>query len=347
MSSAKSLVGRLVPRGRDRVYLIAMTKVLDPAARWLPGWAAMAVADALGGLILLSPVGRTQRGQISLVFPDGPHRVWPTAHACLTRTLRDHVAAQRCILHRPGNMSELRNVQTAMAPAAQELLESDRSFLMANAHFSRETILAAFAPASLHGHKLTFVANPVPDPDGTLATERVRVQFGQLLESGRHINPECTIATVGKAASVRALLDTLGQPGQVLSIHVDAPVDPARAAIVRPFAGHGARAFANGTARIARHAQVPILPVVSYIDRHGVVQLDYQEPIEPPAPDDSDADNRNTSEMLDTFELVIGRHPDSYIIDFGSERRWDPVAERWSDQSDTGVERFDSMEGPE
>jgi hypothetical protein len=49
--------------------------------------------------------------------------------------------------------------------------------------------------------------------------------------------------------------------------------------------------------------------------------------------------------MLDMFELVIGRHPDSYIIDFGSDRRWDPIDERWVEREGNGREPSESGGG--
>jgi hypothetical protein len=53
------------------------------------------------------------------------------------------------------------------------------------------------------------------------------------------------------------------------------------------------------------------------------------DPIAPGSLDDSASDERVTSSVLDALEVGIGRHPEQYVLDFGSGRRWNAKAEVW------------------
>ena len=55
------------------------------------------------------------------------------------------------------------------------------------------------------------------------------------------------------------------------------------------------------------------------------------------AADDVDADVRVTNEILDWIERRIGDRPDQYVLSFGAERRWSPVARCWLDADPLGA----------
>jgi hypothetical protein len=65
------------------------------------------------------------------------------------------------------------------------------------------------------------------------------------------------------------------------------------------------------------------------MDGRGQIILDWVRLIQPPDPQDSEADIINTNILLDDIERAIGLRPDQYVMGFLGERRWNPEVQRW------------------
>jgi hypothetical protein len=92
--------------------------------------------------------------------------------------------------------------------------------------------------------------------------------------------------------------------------------------------------FSLGPAALSRLAQVPIVPVATYIDEDGTMGLEWGSVIPPPRRHDAKADLNTANQILDFLENAIGRRPCQYVLYIGEERSWDPEREVWSLRAD-------------
>lgn len=304
--------------------------LLDVAARVLPRAWALALADFIGLLFAVSPVGMRLRHRLRRAFPRET-AVWRIAHAYLALPLRDHVVMLRIATGRED--PETREIISRNAPTI--LQQAEQSFILATGHFAREAVITVFTPRAT-GHELMAVMAPIERALSPKAL-RLRVQLSRMRESVVRVRKGAAeIVDAGGPGGAGRVLRHLRKLGSLVIISADVPWTHAPRAdrFERPFAGRAMQSFATGTARLARLSQRPVVTCVPFLDEAGCIVLDWGEPIAPPAKDDHDGDARVTSLILDRLEAAVGLRPAQYVIPIGHERCWDPDKRRWRSKAD-------------
>lgn len=313
---------------RDGIPLAAFS-ILRQAARLPTRAPALALANAIGWLFYISPVGRARLRTIRQVFPDGPAPATAIARRSLTLPYRDFVVLRRLVLGKADTRLTEAEFRSEMPESTRALFAGDQSVIIAIGHFAREATRSVYAPGVVNRRLLGTVAE-TPETPTNIAEARLAMHFGQMLDAIATMRNDTKLVTIGNVGGVRELVRHLSEPGWALIQSVDAPrADWMPVGLTRPFAGHAERAFADGAAQLARMAQVPIVAAITYVDRDGAMVIAWSEPFAPPARKDREADAALTSEVLDLIEVAIGRRPDQYVVDIGGTRSWDPVQERW------------------
>lgn len=305
----------------------AMFAILGFSARRLPRSWTLAFALFFQALLAISPMGLRAKKVTRKTFPAEAKGIAKLTADWLGRPFRDHVIAVRIAAKR----EQVRDWEIDMRGPPAMLADPEASFIIATGHFSREAMTALYLPWIIDKRLATVVApmTQSKSPRGL----RVRLQMREM-RKGIQVarNGDVDIADVaGKSFLVR-LLHHLRDPGGVVIIASDASWGAHHISVhVRPFAGFASQSFALGTARLARLSQRPIVTCVPFLDGDRRIVMDWSPVIPAPARDDSDADTRITNEILDWIERRIGERPDQYVLSFGQDRRWSPVAQCWID----------------
>lgn len=309
---------------------------LDLASAVLPRSWALSLADAIGILAALSPVGRRAATRMGAMF--GATKAVAIARERLTRPFRDHVIMARIANEREGAGNW--RIESLNEPAL--LRDPNATFIVAAGHLARESSIAAYLPTVVP-HKLAAVMAPVHKHGSGMRGLRLNVQFGRMADALKRVrNGDVEIVEVGQPRIVQRLVTHLKQTGACVFIAADAPWPSAKGGVARPFAGRALQNYALGTARLARMSQRPIISCVPVLEE-GRIVLHWGAPIAPPASDDQSADTRITHALLDELERAIGRHPGQYVLSIGHERRWDGEHERWLAPAAEAVAQAEDM----
>ena len=305
----------------------AMFAMLGAVARHGPRSWALWLAGFFQSLLAISPMGVRARQVMRVTFPAEKHKIAKLAANWLGRPFRDHVLAVRIASGREPVHDWA--IESRNAPVLLD--EPDASFIIATGHFSREAMTGLYLPRVINKRLATVVApmTQSKDPRGL----RVRLQMREMRNGIKFVrNGDVDIADVaGKSFLVR-LLRHLRDPGGAVIIATDAAWGSNHTGgYTRSFAGFAAQSFALGTARLARLSQRPIVACVPFLDGDQRVVMEWSPVIPAPARDDEGADIRITNEILDWIERRIGERPDQYVLSFGHDRRWSPVAKCWVD----------------
>lgn len=306
-------------------FRASLFMMLGLAARYLPRSWAFALADLVRMLMAASPIGVRARQMMRATFPSERGAAANLAAEWLGRPFRDHVNAVRIASGREAVRDWI--VEMRGAPALIE--DPSASFIIATGHFSREAMTPLYMPWLLNRRLATVVA-PMTDaktPQGL----RVRLQMRALRKGIELVRDgDVYIADVAGRAFLVRLLNHLRDPGGAVIIATDAAWHGDKSiAHARPFAAFSTQSFALGTARLARMSQRPIVTCVPFLDGDRRVVVEWSPVIQPPARDDAEGDKRVTDEILDWIERRIGERPGQYVLSFGAERRWSPVAQCW------------------
>lgn len=215
--------------------------------------------------------------------------------------------------------------------AGEDLLSlrrSGRSYIVATGHFRRESTLMIYREDICPGRIVNVSAALLP-PSARPRHLRQRLQLRQMLDTLKFSRQDITIAWVG--APARRLLRDLERPGCQLVVAADAVWQSSGCSgFRRAFAGMRSQKFSLGPAALSRLAQVPIVPVATFIDEDGTIGVEWGSVIPPPKRHDAKADLNTSNQILDYLENAIGRRPCQYVLYIGEERRWDPESEVWT-----------------
>jgi hypothetical protein len=321
---------------------LAEFALLDVSARLLPRALALAIADFMGLLFAVSPLGLRLYHRMRQAFPRDADS-WRTTRKYLALPLRDHVVMLRIATGRED--PTMREIVSRNAPAI--LQQPEQSFILATGHFAREAVITVFTPHAT-GHELMAVMAPV---ERTLSPKalRLRVQLSRMRESVMRVRKGAAeIVDAGAPGGAGRVLRHLRKPGSLVFNSPDVPWThaPRSDRFERPFAGRAMQSFATGTARLSRLSRRPIVTCVPFLDDAGRVVLDWGEPIAPPPKDDLDADARVTSLILDRLEVAVGLRPAQYVIPIGHERCWDPDRKCWMNRGESRVASQRAVPGP-
>lgn len=306
-------------------YRLVWLLLLYPVAAYLPRRTALSLANFAGWGLSISPIGARVRQSFCVMFGLAPREAGALAQEHLARPFRDYVIARRTIEGR--EVPSRWRVESRCEP--EILKQPGQSLIIAAGHFSRQAMGGLYLPHLIPKRLATVVA-PMRAASGIKGL-RVRLQLGALERGIRLVRDnDLDIVEIGGASPVTGLLRRLRTPDGAAIIAADA-LWPKQApgGIERPFAGYATSTYALGAARLARLSQCPVVTCVPYLDKDGVIILEWGRLIAPPARDDEEADLRITNIILDTIERAIGRRPGQYVLPFGHERRWDSVAGRW------------------
>lgn len=313
----------------DAWAIVLHRSVLVPAADFLPRGGALLVARGLAWLITIGTVrGLRARRNRRRSFGGSNTDALRAARAWIETPLRDFVYERRILRDREA-MPGPKVVETG-SEHARRLRAEGGPLIVATGHFCRQAMHATSMPQATPG-VLGILALPMPQPSWRPSVMRARLVFGQIPECYRKSRAGALRELVpgsGKDAT-RSLIRHLKDDRQIVIVHVDAPWKAERSCYKRPFAGHAQRAFSVGTARLARITQTPIVVCIPYQTADGYTVLEWHDPILPPPPTETEADERVTDQMLDVIESAVGRRPEQYVLDVFGTRRWNASAGRW------------------
>lgn len=210
-------------------------------------------------------------------------------------------------------------------PDADELLRSNRSFVMATGHFATELFLP-LTSGDLFAREVMMVVGTTVESRQPRWERAVRRWSERLLVTGLS-GAGVTAVQRGSAVGVRSVVERLRTPGHAVVVFVDADLTGLglHGTLQRPFAARPSLSFGTGAAQIARLAGVPIVVCTPYRDDDGVV-IEWSAPM---TVSDRSQDHHVTSRVLDVIERSVGRHPTSYALRIGGARRWSPGDDEW------------------
>lgn len=302
--------------------------LLLPAADFLPRGGAMLVARGLAWLITIGTMrGLRARRSRRRSFGGSNTDALRAARAWIETSLRDFVYVRRLFCSREA-MPGPKVVETG-SEHARRLRAEGGPLIFATGHFVRQAMHALYMPQATPG-VLGFVVAPMPQPSWRPSAMRARLVFGQMQECIRKSRAGVLCEVVaGSGKATRSLIRHLQDDRQIVIVHVDAPWKAERSGYKRPFAGHAQRVFSVGIARLARITQTPIVVCIPYQTAEGHTVLEWHDPILPPPPTETEADERVTDQMLNAIESAVGRRPEQYVLDVFGTRRWNASAGRW------------------
>ncbi len=151
-----------------------------------------------------------------------------------------------------------------------ELRASDESFILVTGHFSRQACMPLYVPEVV-SHRITSVLLPPTTLTFHPRTWWLSYHYGQMLECLRFARPDMEFVHPGQIGAWKRIVEKLGDARNAVIMYADAPHPEAgKGSYVRPFAGHTARPFATGAARLSRMTRRPIavcIPVISPMTR--------------------------------------------------------------------------------
>lgn len=306
-----------------------MLAVLRPAADFLPAHWAYALADLCGKLNALTPFyGKEIVESIGIVFDKDHQEASLISRELLSRPFRDYVVLRRILRNREDFRKW--DVVEINGSLVQRLRETRAPFILATGHFARWAAVPLFLERVIP-HRFTVIAAPIIK-NRSLNPKALwlRHHLGQMTTYMKHVRPDTAFVNPGQSGLMKELARCLTRPGNVLFTSLDAPWGGRpRGSFIRPFASKQGRRFATGGVRLARMTQTPLVLCIPYLRAANQVVIEWIRVIDPPDPNDNEADIRITSALLDDIELAIAKRPSQYVIDFLGTRKWDSYSQRW------------------
>lgn len=313
----------------EEVFRAAVFVLLRFAAAHLPRRWALALAHLAGFVLAASPtVGRGMLREMRAAFASP--QSFQLSRAWLRRPFVDYVVFQRILAGRE-DVSQWR-IEERCPEATRALRQDpDQSLIVATGHFARHAEIVAYF-SQIVPKRLAAVVAQLDRRSRTPKAVRLRLQLGQMMDIIKFVRRgDVDLVEVGEPGVAKRLMRHLKSSGTLIIIAVDVPWPKDRpGSHERDFAGSVAQSFATGAARLSRLAQCPIVTCVPFLEQDGRIVLEWGSPLAPAPPDDAAADARVTDMLLDTIERAVGQRPAQYVLRIGGERRWDPVAERWT-----------------
>jgi lauroyl/myristoyl acyltransferase len=243
----------------------------------------------------------------------------------LARPYRDLVILKRITFGRED--PEMWRLVEKNVDGINALRASGKSYIIATAHFLRETLFSLSLPSRIGGHPVHSSNFPPSQPE-TFEELRSHIQSWNLVRAVRAWDKNAELVFVGvDPLPFRTLYRRLCEPGNVMFIHVDAWAKKAPVGTYeRPFAFVKKRVFATGAAQLARTAGCPIISCVHSLQADGTILLEWGEPIH-----HVDNDIAVMDKLIDPIEIAIGQRPAQYPFRIGGDRRWNQTALKWED----------------
>jgi lauroyl/myristoyl acyltransferase len=326
---ASAAQGRL---SRFRVWLrdpvrLAFLHLLIPAADYLSAEHALALAALAGRLDASRFLNAGARLEMQRAF-GLDHRSATVAAQDWATTRYTDLVIHRRIENGKEDPATWRIVEKN-AEVVDELRRSNASFVVATGHFVRHASYVLWTGMTIPQR---IVGVSLPKRDRTSGRSfRSRLTAGHM----EHIlgvweqTSDIEIVTVDHEMCAAIVASRLRHPGTAALISVDAYAGLEGPVVhSRGYAGWRLRTLAVGTAMIARFAHCPIVVCHPYVEDDGTIVLEWVGPFT--VDDDGPEGDVEVMDMIfDELERMVGRRPTQYLFPIGSERRWDPVTERW------------------
>ncbi len=313
----------------DLLYTVLTVCVCRPAADFLSRQAALEVARWCGSVVLHMPgIGRGIPAKMQKCFSLSRSEALEESREYLAQVFYQSTVFRRIAKGREKPQDW--KIEETNSQEVRQLRESGQSFIVASAHFRRDTTAALWTPQICPG-RLAIVTIQPPARALKASTIRMRVFGGELLSAMKDVRPDSELVYVGTGGSgIIKLLQHLAKPGAQVFTMLDwiwESTDPL--ALTRPFAWTRSRSFSVGAASLARLTRCKIVACATYVKPDGTIVVDYGPVISPPPRKDEAADARITGEMLDFLEIAVGRRPSQYVFYITQDRKWNADLQRW------------------
>jgi lauroyl/myristoyl acyltransferase len=246
----------------------------------------------------------------------------------LNQPLRDFVILRR-LISKQENPRRWKIVEVN-GEGIERLRTSGRPYIVATGHFAREALMSISSPTVTPAPPFQVSHEPSSHPESPQDV-RVWLQLTTLLAAQQSCweRPFNYVYAGGGHLPFRKLVRALSDGPAVVFVGIDAPWHRSGpGAYERPFAGFEKRAFATGVAQLARWARCPVIGCVYRMDGPRRRVIEWGTPIECDG-NSSPTEREIMDSLLDFLEVAVGRYPEQYVLEIGSERRWDEGRRRW------------------
>jgi lauroyl/myristoyl acyltransferase len=314
----------------EGIRILSMRVLFPFAVRTFPKRLTILLVDIISGILILLPepgidIYRMMRRAFGLNFLKSLalSRKW------LARPLEDFIFAKR-LTCQPKIIMNYKIIERNVS-GVSELRKSGVSYIIACGHFAREAIMGLYLPEITPGN-IFHVSLPLSQEANHIHDRRNNLQLATLLSAFPILrgNSHKIVYTGSKSDAAVELYFSLNKPGNVVIINIDAPFKIGSVGtFVRPFAGEKAKAFALGAIKLGRLCQCAVISCTCWVEGNQDIILEWGDPLRLPKQGDTEADILSINKLLDKLEIAVGRRPSQYVLEIGSDRRWDPITERW------------------
>jgi lauroyl/myristoyl acyltransferase len=324
--AAQQILLGLEEASRYAAYRVLLPHVTD----WGNRAFAIQTAKVLGFILATSPIsGRLSFNLFRKAFGLGAKEAFAKSWGWFSGPYRDFVILRRALESREDpNGWPVKEVNREFV---DQLRDSGDSYIVTTGHFCRVACFAAYF-RRVTPNRILLASAPRPAREGSTFQKRMSIQFGQMMDSLRICRKdEIEIIEVGgKATLFRSILESLQRPGTTVFLSVDAPwKEDKTGGITMPFAGRKEAHFAMGAARLAKLAKVPVINCIAYLDDNEEIVLEWKPPIRFEEGKDEFSEEDLMRNLLHEIEIAVGNRPEQYVLNIGSERRWNQNEERW------------------
>jgi lauroyl/myristoyl acyltransferase len=301
--------------------------MLLPAADYLPKFLALGIANALGTL----DAGATRGGARLRHELRATHGLGDTAARRVARRRSSQPYTDMVLTRRIANgRDRLEDVRIRQfgGDYLEHLRTSTEKRILTGGHFgyfAGVVLLSRLGPVHV-GQAPAIAAAPGPGYRRFLLRDR-NSRLALARGGGVEVVPLDPSTARTAAVGALGLLRALRTREAHCAIAIDPPWGSANV-WTRSWAGSKERGFPLGVERLARASGCEVTLLVMRLARDGAVELHWGETYraEPGEPRGTLA-NR----LLDELEPYVGRFPENYTLEIGSERRWDATAGCWVD----------------
>jgi lauroyl/myristoyl acyltransferase len=327
--TAEQLLVSVEEACRYASYKSLLPSVVDSSNRAL----ALRTANILGFILATSPIsGRHSFRVFRKAFGLGWKDAFARSCGWFSGPYRDFVIFRRLLDSREDpadpNRWPIREINREFV---DQLRDARSSYIVTTGHFCRVACISAYFKRITPNQILLVAAQRQPF-EGSIFQRRMSIQFGQMMDALKFCrNDEIEIIEVGgKTTLFKTILERLQEPGTTAFLSVDAPWDKHKpGGIMMPFAGHKEAYFAMGAARLAKMARVPIINSIAYLDENEQVVVEWKPPIRFDDGMDEISEEDLMQDLLHEIEIAVGRRPEQYVLEIGSERRWNHHEQCW------------------
>jgi lauroyl/myristoyl acyltransferase len=312
------------------IRYLSLRFVLAPAAYVLPRKWVMELANALALLLVILPKpGFETYWNMRRAFGKSRLDSFNLAWGWLSRGYLDFIIHKR-IIYKREDLFNWRIIEKNIENI-EVLRKCGESYIVASGHLRQGLHFGLYSPAVTYGHAIRL-SYPVRERSWKFEDLRIRYQFGTHLKACLSFDKRDleVVFIESKLGAAVQIYKRLRERGNVVFINIDAWQHSKSNYYERPFAGLKNRAFATGTAQLARTAQCSVISCMYTCKCDGTIVLDWGTPIR--CSGNEVADDINVMDkLIDALEVAIGENPTQYTFEIGNQRSWNSQNKSWED----------------